>query len=105
MKPSEKFKMLNERRTKEDYIRIINSIPDEWPVGWCYRCGKATGDESKLCDRHKEMIGMKKSKQNRYAKQIGVSVMGSQVFSGKRKKITSEEVKERISKYGEEVQN
>lgn len=47
---------------------------------------------------------MKKNKQNRYASQIGVSVIGGKVFSGKRKKVTAEDVKGRMMKHGKEVQ-
>lgn len=47
---------------------------------------------------------MKKNKQNRYASQIGVSVIGGKVFSGKRKKVTAEDAKGRMMKHGKEVQ-
>lgn len=47
---------------------------------------------------------MKKNKQNRYAMQIGVSVIGGKVFSGKRKKVTAEDAKGRMMKHGKEVQ-
>lgn len=47
---------------------------------------------------------MKKNKQNRYASQIGVSVINGRVFNGKRKKISAGDAKERIMKHGKEVQ-